>query len=273
MAVRVVVVMLLALALGGCGPPSKEVPRVLLYTRTTEYRHESIPAGISAIRALGSEGGFDVDATEDPGAFRTGNLARYRAVIFLSTSGVVLDDEGRRALEAYVRGGGGYVGIHAASTSESDWPFYGELVGARFASHPPISPGTITIEDRKHPATSHLDTTWSRTDEWYRFRTDPRGRVHVLLSMPDGQPLAWCHPLGAGRSFYTALGHTVESYQEQAFRQHLLGGIRWAAGLVSADCAPGGEPGKDESPAADATGLSLPGPGEAPDFHLYSGNE
>ncbi len=278
--------MILALSLGGCGGPSAEpsaapspggpAARVLVFTRTAGYRHESIPAGIDAVRELGATGGYTVDATEDPGAFRASNLARYRAVVFLSTSGDVLDETGKRDLEEYVRGGGGYVGVHAASTTEYGWPFYGELVGAWFARHPAIQPGRIVVEDRTHPATAHLDTTWSRTDEWYDFRTNPRGRVHVLLTVDESSysgggmgrdhPIAWCHAVGTGRAFYTALGHAVESFAEPAFRDHLRGAIRWAARLLPARCA-------DESPAAAATGLSLPGPGEAPDFHFYSGNE
>ncbi len=252
--------------------PSQPLVRVLVFSRTTGFRHDSIPAGIAAIRNLG---GFSVDATEDPGAFQPENLRRYRVVVFLNTTGDVLDPAQQQAFEGYVRGGGGYVGVHAAADTEYDWPFYGELVGAWFRSHPAVQPARIVVEDHRHPSTAHLGATWSRADEWYNFRINPRPHVHVLLrldestyqggSMGADHPIAWCHPVGAGRAFYTGLGHTVESYAEPAYRAHLLGAIRYAAGLVSGTCT-------DESPAAAATGLSLPGPGEAPDFHLYSGN-
>lgn len=209
--------------------------RILVFTKTAGYRHESIDAGVDAISAY-----FRVDATEDAGVFTPVALARYGAVVFLNTSGPVLDDGQRRALDAYVHSGGGFVGVHCAASTEYDWPAYGELIGARFAKHPEVQPATITVEDRSHPATAHLPDTWQRVDEWYDFHTNPRPDVHVLLtvdestyqggSMGADHPLAWCRPYGQGRSFYTAIGHTVESYGEPTVRAHLAGGIRWAAG-------------------------------------------
>lgn len=211
--------------------------RILVFSKTTGYRHESIEAGVEAVRDLGNEHAFDVDATEDAAAFTSDNLRRYAALLFLSTSGDVVDDDQRAAFESYIRAGGGYVGVHGASTTEYGWPFYGEVVGARFDHHPKVQPATVLVEDGDHPATAHLDRTWPRVDEWYDFQSDPRERgVRVLLTvdestydggrMGEGHPLAWCHDLpGGGRAFYTALGHTVESYAEPAFRAHLLGGI------------------------------------------------
>jgi type 1 glutamine amidotransferase len=214
--------------------------RILLFTRTTAFRHASIPAGVAAIRELGARHGFDVDATDDTDAFTPAGLAGYAALAFLSTSGVILDADGKAAVEAYIRGGGGFAGIHGASATEYEWPFYGQLLGAWFARHPRVQPATIRVEDREHPATAHLDPRWPRTDEWYDFRVNPRPHVRVLLSVDESSyegggmgtdhPIAWCHEVGAGRSFYTALGHTVESFDEPAFRAHLLGGITWAAG-------------------------------------------
>ncbi|MEW2404240.1 ThuA domain-containing protein [Streptomyces sp. NPDC046862] len=212
-------------------------PRILVYSRTTAYRHDSIPAGVAALRSLG----FDVDATEEPGALER-PLDAYAAVVFLSTSGEVLNDEGRARLAAYVEGGGGFVGVHAAACTEYDWPYYGELLGARFARHPEYQPGKAVIEDRNHPATRHLPAAWEFTDEWYDFRANPRGAVHVLVradeSSYDGggmgadHPLVWCREQGAGRVFYTALGHAAEAYDDPDFRRHLLGGINWAARLA-----------------------------------------
>jgi uncharacterized protein len=208
---------------------------LLVFSRTTGYRHDSIPAGVAAVREIGAELGLDVDATEDPAAFSPEGLARYAAVAFLSTSGDVFTDGERAALEAYVRGGGGFAGIHAASTTEYDWPFFGQLVGARFESHPPVQEATVVVEDGSHPATSHLADRWTLTDEWYEFRDDPRPRVNVLLSVDEstyeggamgaGHPIAWHHRVSAGRCFYTALGHPVGAYSDPTFRAHLAGGI------------------------------------------------
>ncbi|WP_394841125.1 ThuA domain-containing protein [Pendulispora brunnea] len=226
--------------------------QVLVFSKTAGFRHDSIPAGIEAIRQLGSANGFTVTATEDSTAFNPANLGAFKAVVFLSTTGDVLDATQQNALQAYVDGGGGYVGVHAAADTEYDWPYYGQLVGAWFKSHPAGTPqAVVRTEDRTHPATSHLGPTWTRVDEWYNYRTNPRAAVHVLQNVDEGSysggemgdhPITWCHPQGSGRSFYTGLGHTTESYSDAAFRTLLLGGIKYATGAVSANCAPDGTP-------------------------------
>jgi type 1 glutamine amidotransferase len=226
---------------------------ILVFTRTTGFRHDSIPDGIAAVRRVAAESGLSVDATEDPSAFNDANLASYRAVVFLLTTGDVLDEGEQAAFERWVRAGGGFVGVHSASDTEYEWPFYGELVGAYFAGHPAIQPAVVQVEDRTHPATAALPAAWARTDEWYDFRANPRASVHVLAtvdettygggSMGADHPIAWCREGGTGlnlsptaRAFYTAGGHTRESYTEPLFVAHLAGGIRWAAGLEPGFC-------------------------------------
>ncbi|MFC8125607.1 ThuA domain-containing protein [Streptomyces sp. NPDC057302] len=221
---------------------------VLVFSKTAGFRHDSIPAGIEALRRLGREQGFTVTATEDATAFSQGNLSGYEAVVFLSTTGDVLNSAQQGALQSYVDSGGGYVGVHAAADTEYDWPYYGQLVGAWFKSHPAIQKATVVNEDRTHPATSHLGATWARTDEWYNYRANPRSNVHVLQSLDEStysggemagdHPITWCHAQGKGRSFYTGLGHTAESYADPAFRTLLLGAVRYAAGQAPGDCAP-----------------------------------
>lgn len=211
------------------------IPRLLVYTRTTAYRHDSIPAAVAAVRTLGD---FHVDHGEDPAALEE-PLDRYAAVVFLSTSGEVLTPAGRERLSGYVESGGGFVGVHAAACTEYEWPYYGELLGARFDRHPEYQPGKAVVEDRDHPATRHLPAVWEFTDEWYDFRANPRGSARILVradessyhggGMGDDHPLVWCREQGAGRVFYTALGHAAEAYDDTGFRAHLLGGIEWAA--------------------------------------------
>ncbi len=222
---------------------------VLVFSKTAGFRHDSIPAGIAAIQQLGADNGFTVVATEDAGAFNDANLARFATVVWLSTTGDVLDATQQAAFERYIKAGGGYVGIHAASDTEYDWPWYGDLVGAYFASHPQNQQATIKVEDPAHPSTVDLPATWSRFDEWYNFRTNPRADVHVLASLNESSytpgtgamgadhPTAWCHDYDGGRAWYTGGGHTVESYAEPQFRAHLLGGIETTAGVADADCA------------------------------------
>nr|WP_168202636.1 ThuA domain-containing protein [Georgenia wutianyii] len=222
----------------------------LVFSKTAGFRHGSIPAGVAAIQQLGEEHGFAVDHTEDSTAFTEENLANYDVVVWLSTTGDVLNDEQQGAFEQYIQDGGGYAGIHAASDTEYDWPWYGELVGAYFASHPPGTPNAdVAVVDRVHPSTAHLPMRWNRTDEWYNYRENPRGDVHVLATLDEttyepgnaamgtDHPIAWCHDYDGGRSWYTGGGHTNESYSEPEFVQHILGGIRTAAGVEGADCA------------------------------------
>lgn len=226
-------------------PPAGDV---LVFSKTAGFRHASIPDGIAAIEALGAEHGFGVDATEDASQFTVENLANYDAVIWLSTTGDVLDAEQEAAFESYIQSGGGYVGIHAASDTEYDWAWYGELVGAYFASHPSPQTATVDVADRVHPSTEQLPAEWVRFDEWYNFQSNPRGDVHVLASLDESSydagggamgadhPIAWCQDYDGGRSWYTGGGHTSESFSEPEFVAHVLGGIETAAGWVPADC-------------------------------------
>jgi type 1 glutamine amidotransferase len=240
---------LLAMVLSGCGgqasrpAPAAEQGRdgfaVLVFTRTTGYRHASIDDGTAAIRRLGAGHGFTVHATEDPTQIRDAILGRYRAVVFLSTTGNPLDQAQQAALERWVEAGGGWVGVHAAADAHDHWPWYGELVGARFRRHPRVQPATVQVTDRNHPSTRSLPAVWTRTDEWYDVAPNPRGRVRVLAVVDEStyqgagmgadHPVSWCHQQGRGRAWYTALGHTKASWSEQPFLAHVLGGIRWVA--------------------------------------------
>jgi type 1 glutamine amidotransferase len=238
-------------SLAGCGAPSvarapdgaaggHQAPRVLVFSRTLGYRHDSIPDGIAAVQALGRQHGFAVDATEDAALFTTGELARYRVVVFLSTTGDVLQGAQRDALQRFVRGGGGFVGVHSATDTLYDWPWYGGLVGAYFARHPAIQRAAVRVQDATQPSTRGLPDPWAWTDEFYDFRDGPPPAVHVLLTVDESSyrgggmgarhPIAWYHAYDGGRAWYTALGHAREAYSDPAFRSHLLGGIAYAAG-------------------------------------------
>ncbi|MFD6177414.1 MULTISPECIES: ThuA domain-containing protein [unclassified Isoptericola] len=220
----------------------------LVFSKTAAFRHDSIETGVAAITQLGAEHGFTVTATEDAGAFTDANLAQYEVVVFLSTTGDVLDADQQAAFERYIEDGGGYAGVHAASDTEYDWPWYGELVGAYFKGHPAQQDATVVVEDPAHPSTAGLPQRWDRFDEWYSFRSNPRDTVHVLASLDEesydpgdvamgaDHPLTWCQVYDGGRSWYTGGGHTKESYAEPEFLSQLLGGIQTAAGVMDADC-------------------------------------
>lgn len=231
-----------------CFHASAEPPRVLVFSKTTMFRHASIPHGIAAIRELGSKNGFSADASEDSSVFTAANLGRYRAVVFLNTSGDILDEAQQSALQKYVSEGGGLAGVHAAIAgdvaTEGAWRWYGQLCCASFTNHSAVVQATLRIEDRTDLSTAHLPADWVRTDEWYNFISSPRPAVHVLISIDEStyqggtmgadHPVAWRRDIGKGRFWYTALGHTESTYSEPLFLQHLLGGIRYAAGLEPA---------------------------------------
>ncbi len=221
--------------------------RVLVFSKTAGFRHSSIASGLAAIRKLGQENGFSVDATEDAAAFASKNLARYRAVVFLNTTGDVLDAAQQDDFERYIQAGGGYVGIHSATDTEYDWPWYGRLAGAWFVSHPNnpnVRKGTFRVLDKSHPSTEGLPDRWEREDEFYNFKSiDPSIKVLVDIDEKsyaggtngDKHPMSWYHDFDGGRAFYTNMGHTEETFSEPLFLRHLLGGLRYAMGTGKID--------------------------------------
>jgi cytochrome c len=218
--------------------------RVLVFTKTDGFRHASIPAAVQALHELGAQNGFTVDATEDPGAFNNANLARYAVVAFVLTAGDVLDNARQAAFERYIRSGHGFVGVHSALDSEREWAWYRRLVGASFKSHPAIQTATLNVAEPRHVSTAGLPRRWVREDEWYNFVARPGRAVRVLARLDEttyapgpgamgrDHPIAWLHEYDGGRAWYTGGGHTEASYSERLFRAHLLGGIRYAAGLA-----------------------------------------
>ena len=226
-----------------------QAAKVLVFHGTAEGRHASIPAGIEAIRTLGARNGFAVDDTQDPAVFSATGLAGYHSVVFLSANGDVLSAEQEEAFTAYIRGGGGFLGIHDAAQVERGSAWFTGLIGARPGSTATgVQTATVEVGDRVHPATAALPVEWARSDEWLNWAASPAGKVHTVARVRErsyqpgtgsngaDHPISWCHDFEGGRSFYTAMGHTPAAFGEAAFRQHLLGAIRWTAGMVRADC-------------------------------------
>ncbi|BBI31695.1 ThuA domain-containing protein [Cohnella abietis] len=222
--------------------------KVLVFSKTEGFRHDSIPAGLVAIRQLAAEHQFQVDATEDSSKFTADGLSPYAAVIFLNTTGDVLNAEEEGAFQSYIESGRGYVGIHSASDTMHSSAWYMSLVGAMFTDHPAFAAGTVKVADKVHPSTASLPSNWQRSEEWYNFLQNPRGNVHVLATVDEksymggkmgyDHPVSWCQEVSGGKSWYTALGHAPESYsKDPTFLEHILGGIQWAAGQAEGDCS------------------------------------
>ena len=219
--------------------------QVLVFTASTGS-HASTAKGVNAIRTLGASNGFTIDVSRNGTVFTEENLANYHAVVFLNTSGDVLNDPQQEAFESYVKAGNGYVGLHAAVEAEPDWAFYRDLVGTEATGTVATGPGVIDVPDRHHPSTSQVSRELTLTEEYPNFTTNVRGTAHVLATVDTGtvtgatmgfdHPVTWCREYQGGRSWYTGLGHTPATFSVGAFRKHLLGGIQWAAGAAEGDC-------------------------------------
>ncbi len=220
-----------------CFAPS--TPKVLIFTKTAGFHHASIPVGVAAILKLGQENNFAVDTTSDAAMINENNLKKYDAVIFLSTTGPLLNSNERNDFERYIQAGGGFVGIHAAADAEYDWHWYGRLVGGYFVSHPAQQEAVLHVVDKTHISTKHLPDEWKRKDEWYNYK-ELNKDIHVLITIDENSykggingavhPMAWYHNFDGGRAWYTELGHTDESYSDPLYLKHILGGILWSIG-------------------------------------------
>ena len=217
--------------------PSLASPKgtILIFSGTTGYRHDSIPAGIQAVAAIARAKGLGVVASEDPAVFSSASLKSFRAIVLLSCTtdpkkpeSEWLVGERRDALQRFLRRGGGILAIHAAADSHYHWPWYGRMIGGHFARHPAGTPtGTVSV--------AATGQTQRRTDEWYYFDDyDPISRLLVTLDPatigePDvnPNPVEWRRTVDGGRVFYTAMGHTTASYSEPWFLRQLAGGLDW----------------------------------------------
>jgi cytochrome c len=217
-------------------------PSVLVFSKTAAFRHQSIEAGKKALANMGKEKGFTVNFTEDAAQFAEPNLKKFNTVIFLNTTGDVLNNEQQSAFERYIQAGGGYVGIHAATDTEYEWPWYGKLAGAYFLDHPMpnnVQKGKFIVAMKNHWVTKGMPDEFERSDEFYSFK-NISPKINVVLKIdeksytggknPDFHPMSWYQEYDGGRAFYTAMGHTDESFSEPLVLNHLWAGIQYAMG-------------------------------------------
>ncbi|WP_339770323.1 ThuA domain-containing protein [uncultured Paraglaciecola sp.] len=221
---------------------------LLLFTKTVEWHHKSINGAVQAIETLGIKHHFGVDWQEDAALINDDNLKNYDAVVFLLTSGDILNSQQEAALQRFIQSGKGFVGIHSASDTEKTWPWYNQLVGHVFKIHPEIQTAQMEVVSRDFPGMEYLPNALLWTDEWYEFGPAQSKNLNYLLTVDENtfaphaqwgdnigdgmgkfHPIAWYHTFDGGRAFYTALGHKPIAYQDNAFLQHIYGGIYWAA--------------------------------------------
>ncbi|MBI9073268.1 MAG: TonB family protein [Melioribacteraceae bacterium] len=212
---------------------------VLVFHKTGEYKHESIDAGLDCLDEIADKYCFSIYQTDNSDEINDENLSSFDVVLFLNTSGNILDEKEKNALENYIKKGGGFVGIHGASATEDDWEWYGKLIGAHFDDHPVIQEATINVINKEHPSTKHLPQKWIWSDEWYNWKTELDKKAEVLLTVDEStykggkhkefHPVAWCQEFEGSRSWYTSLGHSEACYSDSLYISHLAGGIIWAA--------------------------------------------
>ena len=222
--------------------------KVLLFTKTDGFHHESINEGVTAIKQLANRNSFSVDWHENAVIFNEKGLEKYNAVIFLNTTGNILNEEQQAAFEKFIQSGKGFVGIHSASDTEYDWAWYTKMVGMMFKIHPLQQTAYLKVEDSNFPGMERFPKKLLWTDEWYEFSTPAKSTdLKFLVSIDENSydpkakwgtnegkemgfhPISWYHKYDGGRAFYTALGHIPLVYSDQTFLDHVYGGIYWAA--------------------------------------------
>ena len=213
--------------------------KILVFTKTNAVYHSSVKAGVIAIKKLGVKNHFDVDDTQDSTWFNNETLRNYKAIVFLSCSGKVFGSDEEKALQEYIHQGGGFVGIHAATTCEYDWPWYGRLIGAYYNGDVPPQRARLLVVDKHHPSTKFLPDVWWKKDEWYNFK-NINPDIHVLIKIDehsykggengDDHPIAWFQAFEGGRVFYSAMGDADSTFSDAVFLKHILGGIQYAMG-------------------------------------------
>lgn len=220
---------------------------VLVFSKTTGFRHKSISTGLKVLSDLGDERGWIITATENSNLFTPDFLGNFDVVVFLNPSLDVLNESQQKDFESFMANGKGFVGIHSATDCEYDWPWYGKLVGAYFKIHPRAQQGTVIFEDTNHPAMAPFKgmSSYRVFDEWYSFRENPRANVKVLARLDESSldsvslkdqrwqmkdhPIIWYHEDGDIRSFYTGYGHAPEAFLDPKIREHIGNAIDWAA--------------------------------------------
>ncbi|MGO9095027.1 MAG: ThuA domain-containing protein [Bryobacteraceae bacterium] len=239
------------LLMAACGLAAEK--KVLVYTRNfvtngTGYVHDNIPSSVGAIRKMGAANGFTADVSDDPQVFTEANLKQYGALIFSNSNNEAFENDSQReAFRKYVQAGGGFVGIHSASGSERNWPYFWSVLGGKFLRHPRFQKFVVQVKDASHPATRELPSTFEWADECYYFDhlnpgihallvtdpakiDDPQKATYFGSLLGDSLPLAWYQEFDGGREFYTALGHQMEDYANPILYRHIQGGILWALG-------------------------------------------
>lgn len=220
-------------------------PNVLVFSKTNGFRHESIPVGIATVENIAAANGYSVTTSEDSSLFTEANLAQYSTVVFMNTTGDIFTESEKAAFQAYIEGGGGYVGIHSAADTEHNWGWYIQtlLGGAKFIHHGDGIPhARMEIEQPDHLIMNHIGHEWHLHEEWYFWESNPRntGNIQILANLDrssypsnypvEDHPVVFTNTVGDGRAFYTAKGHVDETFLDPRMIEMLRKAIEWTSG-------------------------------------------
>ncbi|WP_245949321.1 ThuA domain-containing protein [Lutibacter citreus] len=219
---------------------------VLVFSKTSGWRHKSIETGQEQIKKWGAKENWKVRLTEKTADISNANLKDVEVLIFLNTTLEVLDKDSREALKKYINNGGGFVGIHSATDTEYNWPWYHQMIGAQFINHPKTQTATMDVNHTcNHPSIKHFEDTFTVKDEWYNFKDEVLPRVNVLLTLDESSyegkqmeknhPIAWYQYYEGGRIFYTGMGHTKEIFFNPVYIKHVVAGVNWAASRTNVE--------------------------------------
>ena len=213
---------------------------VFVYTRTAGERHDSMPEGVDLVRTLGQANNFHVNNSEDPNDFTFDRLSQHDGLVLMNAQGDIFNESHQDALKRFVEDGGAVIAVHAAVDLARSWSWYADLIGAKSSSHLDFQSAKINREHDRHPSMLHVGIEWFMSDHWYNFESNPRDKSSIVVlasldeasivggSMGDDHPIAWAQRFGSSKVWYTGLGHDARSFENGAFREHLLGGIVWA---------------------------------------------
>ncbi|MBK7425848.1 MAG: ThuA domain-containing protein [Saprospiraceae bacterium] len=217
-------------------PDPEVIPNILVFSKTAGFRHASIPEGVKMFKEMAADSSMTIVHSEDAAIFNHHSLSDFDIVVFLSTTGTILNADQKNTFQQYIEAGGKFLGIHSATDTEYDWPWFGEMIGARFNGHPHIQEARLETTNNQHPAIMGMPAEWNHTDEYYNFRDLQADNTTLVLvdestyeggTNGDFHPISWCKPVKEGKMFYTALGHTDECFSDTLFRQHIKTAIAW----------------------------------------------
>jgi type 1 glutamine amidotransferase len=247
----------------GQAPTQQARKKLLAIGEEKGYRHQAISHALATIEELGRRTQLwdtfirtDTEPiTKKKLEYNAKNLNDFDAILFYTGGTLEMDDQQKADFLSFIHDDGkGFIGIHSATITFTQWPEYGEMIGGYFDEHPwGTFEAPILVEDHNFPGMSQWPGAFSIKDEIYQIKNFSREDRRVLMRLDASKldlnnphvhradrdfAVTWAKMYGKGRVYYTTLGHVEENWDDPRFQAMLVGAIKWALGLVDADIAP-----------------------------------